>query len=274
MVENSQQSWVPDGLLLDRPNPARLYDYLLGGFHNFAADRALADAMQEAYPYLRIGTVAQRAFLRRAVKFLVDQGIEQFLDIGSGLPTAGNVHQVAQTTNPNVRVVYVDSDPVVLAHSRMLLQDDPNTTLICADLRDTGAILNHPDVVDLLDFARPVAVTFNAVLQYITDDAEAQAAVRGLLEPLVPGSYAAISHVSHEGGLSEGVERGKELFRAAANVTVRSTEQIRQFLHGLEFVEPGLVRGPLWRPEGPDDVLLEHPERFLSFVGVGRKVVG
>jgi O-methyltransferase involved in polyketide biosynthesis len=257
---------------MDKPNPARIYDYLVGGFHNFAADREMAYAIERIYPQVRIGTVAQRAFLRRAVRFLIDQGIDQFLDIGSGLPTAGNVHLAAQAADPDARVVYVDSDPVVLAHSQLLLEEDPHTTLIRADLRDTEAILNHEDVVDLLDFSRPLAVTLNAVLHYISDDAEAQAAVRRLRETLVPGSYVVISHPSLEGGSCQVVERLKELYRATAETTTRSLEQIQQFFAGCELVEPGLVRAPLWRPEGPDDVLLDQPEHYLGFVGVGRKV--
>jgi hypothetical protein len=224
------------------------------------------------YPEVRVGTVAHRAFVRRAIRFLVDRGIDQFLDIGSGLPTAGNVHQAAQAVDPNVRVVYVDNDSVVLAHSRILLEDDANTTLICVDLRDTEAILHHEELVDVLDLSRPLGVTLNAVLHYITDDAEARAAVRGLIEALVPGSYATISHVSLDGASDEALERAVEFYRAAADVKVRTREQIRQFFDGLELVDPGLVRGPLWRPEGPDDVLLDHPDRYLGFVGLGRKV--
>jgi O-methyltransferase involved in polyketide biosynthesis len=272
MTEETERSWIPEGMLLDKPNPARLYDYLLGGFHNFAADRELGDGIEKFYPQVRVSTVAQRAFVRRAIGFLVDQGIDQFLDIGSGLPTAGNVHQIAQAADPNAHVVYVDNDPVVLAHSQILLQDDPNTTLICVDLRDTDAILSHQAVVDLFDFSRPLAVTLNAVLHYITDDAQAQAAVRGLIDPLVPGSYAVISHISYDGAAQEVLEQGREFYRAAADIRVRTREQIRQFFAGLELVEPGLVRAPLWRPEGPDDVLLEHPQHWIGFVGVGRKV--
>jgi O-methyltransferase involved in polyketide biosynthesis len=271
MVEETERSWISDRTLLDKPNPARLYDYLLGGFHNFAADRALADGMEEYYPEVRIGTVAQRACVRRAVRFLIDQGIDQFLDVGSGLPTAGNVHQVAQAGNPDARVVYVDNDPVVLAHSKILLEDDPNTTLICVDLRETDAILSHEEALDLLDFRRPLAITLNAVLHYITDDAQAQAAVRGLIEPLVTGSYVMVSHVSFDGAAAEALERGVEFYKAAASVRVRTLEEIRRFFAGFDLVEPGLVRGPLWRPEDSDDVLLDHPERYLGFVGVGRK---
>jgi O-methyltransferase involved in polyketide biosynthesis len=268
----NDRSWIPEGMLLDKPNPARLYDYLLGGFHNFAADRELAEGMKNFFPEVQVGAVAQRAFARRAVRFLVDQGIDQFLDIGSGLPTAGNVHQIVQAANPNAHVVYVDNDPVVLAHSEILLKDDPNTTLICVDLRDTDGIFSHDDVLDLFDLSRPLAVMLNAVLHYITDDAQAQAAVRGLLEPLTAGSYATISHVSLDGASDKALEPAVKFYRAAAEIRVRTREQIRQFFDGLELVEPGLIRAPLWRPESSDDVLFDHPEHYLGFAGVGRKV--
>jgi hypothetical protein len=232
----------------------------------------MADAVGKVYPHVRIGAVAQRAFLRRAVRYLVDQGVDQFLDIGSGLPTAGNVHHAAQAANPSVRVVYVDNDPVVLAHSQVLLQDDPQTTLICEDLRDTGAILNHEGVVNLLEFGRPVAVMINVVLHYVVDDTEAQDAVRCLKEALVPGSYVAISHPCLDRVSGEIADRVRQLYQATANTKLRSLEQIQQFFSGLELVEPGLVRAPLWRPEAPDDVLLDEPEQYLGFVGVGCKM--
>jgi hypothetical protein len=141
------------------------------------------------------------------------------------------------------------------------------------DLRDTNAIVSHDDVADLIDFSRPLAVTFNAVLHYVTDDAQAQAAVSDLRDALTAGSWVVISHVSLDGASQESLKQGKELHRAAADIRVRSREQILQFFAGLELVEPGLVRGPLWRPESSDDVLLEQPERYLGFVGVARKVV-
>jgi hypothetical protein len=272
MTEGTERGWIPEGLLVDRPNPARIYDYLVGGFHNFAADREMAHTLERVYPQMRIGTVAHRAFVRRAVKFLVDQGIDQFLDLGSGLPTAGNVHHAAQAVDPDAHVVYVDNDPVVLAHSELMLHEDPHTTLICEDLRNTEAILQHEAVVDLLDLGRPLAVMCNAVLHYILDDAVAQASIGDLRDRLVPGSYVVISHACLDGGSRDVVERVKELYRSTADLRVRRLEQVQQFFAGLELVEPGLVRAPEWRPEGPDDVLLDQPQHYLGFVGVGRKV--
>ncbi|MGD2144638.1 MAG: SAM-dependent methyltransferase, partial [Anaerolineae bacterium] len=154
---------------------------------------------------------------------------------------------------------------------RILLEDNERVILIRADLAEPETILNHQDVVRLLDFGRPIALTINAVLHYLVDTEQAQAAVRALVDALEPGSYVAISHMSYEGGSEEMLERADQLFQAAANTTVRSREEIHRFFDGLELVEPGLVRGPLWRPEGPDDVLIDHPNHYLGFVGVGRK---
>ena len=271
MTDRTERSWVPDGLLMDKPHPARMYDYLVGGFHNFAADRQLADAVGEVYPHMRSGTVAQRAFLRRAVSFLVDQGIDQFLDMGSGLPTAGNVHEAAQAANPEARVVYVDNDPVVLAHSELMLSEDPRATLICEDLVNTDAIFNHEEVVALLDLSRPLGVLLNAALHYVLDDEEAQDAVDRFKDRLVPGSYMVLSHPCLDETSKEILDRVLPLYQSTSDTKVRSLDQIRQYFDGLELVEPGLVRAPLWRPEAPDDVLLDEPEQYLGFVGVGRK---
>jgi len=271
MTERTEGTWVPDGLLVDKPHPARIYDYLVGGFHNFTADRQMADAVGAVYPHLRIGTVAQRAFVRRAVRFLVDQGIDQFLDTGSGLPTAGNVHEAAQATNPEARVVYVDNDPVVLAHSELMLHDNPRATLICEDLVNTEAIFNHQEVKELLDLSQPLVVLFNAVLQYILDDEQAQDAVDRFKDRLVPGSYVVLSHPCLDETSREILDRVLSLYQSTSDTKVRSLDQIRRYFEGLELVEPGLVRAPLWRPEAPDDVLLDEPEQYLGFVGVGRK---
>ncbi|MGD2145413.1 MAG: SAM-dependent methyltransferase [Anaerolineae bacterium] len=271
MAERADRTWVPDGLLVDKPHPARIYDYLVGGFHNFAADRQLADAMGELYPHIRSGTVAQRAFLRRAVGFLADQGIDQFLDIGSGLPTAGNVHEAAQAANPEARVVYVDNDPVVLSHSELMLSEDPRATLICEDLVSTEAIFGHDKVKDLLDLSRPLAVLLNAVLHYVLDDEDAEDAVRRIKQRLVSGSYVVLSHPCLDEASREILDRVLPLYQSTSDTKVRSLDQIRRYFDGLELVEPGLVRAPVWRPEAPDDVLADQPEQYLGFVGVGRK---
>ncbi len=269
----SADMWKPEDVPLDKPNAARIYDYLLGGYHNFEVDRMVAEKMIELYPDMRVSAQANRAFLRRAVRFLATEGIEQFLDIGSGIPTAGNVHEVAQQANPAARVVYVDVDPVAVAHSRSMLQDNPNATIIRGDVGQPAQILNHAEVRKLLDFSRPVGVLLVAVLHYITDDEMAYGAVRTLRDALAPGSYVVVSHASFEGAAPEAYEQISRLYaQSTAQNRVRSRAEIERFFDGFELVEPGLVRCPLWRPESPDDVLLDRPEWFMGFCGVGRKL--
>ncbi|MEA3377796.1 MAG: SAM-dependent methyltransferase [Chloroflexota bacterium] len=270
-MKDAGQSWVPDDISLDKPNPARIYDYYLGGHHNFAADREVAERTKQAFPDIRIGAVAHRAFLRRVIRFLATQGLDQYLDIGSGLPTAGNVHELARAVNPDAQVVYVDVDPVVIAHSGAMLRDVPYATIIQADLREPSTILEHEEVRRLLDLDRPLSLTMTAVFHYVTDDQVAYRSARVLTDALAPGSYVVISHTALEEGREELLGRGAEAYRAAANVRPRTWPEIARFFDGLELVEPGLVRGPLWRPEGPDDLLLDQPERYMGVVGVARK---
>ena len=268
----STARWISYDMDLERPNAARIYDYLLGGFHNFGPDRMVAEKFLEIYPDARLGAQASRAFLRRLINFLIVQGMDQFLDLGSGLPALGNVHEVAQRANPAARVVYVDIDPVAVTHARTLLEDNPNATAIRADARWPEEILNHEEVKGLLDFSRPVAVTLLLILQAIPDDEEAYGAVRTLRDALVPGSTLAITHMTRDGappGILEQMER-----LSAATSTPgkqRSRAEILRFFGGFELFEPGLVYLPLWRPEEPDDVFLDEPERSLVFGGVGRK---
>jgi len=264
--------WIPEGIPLDKPNAARIYDYLLGGYHNFEIDRLAAEKVIEIYPDSRLATQACRAFLRRVVNFLAEQGIDQFLDIGSGIPTVGNVHEVAQRANPAARVVYVDIDPVAVAHSKAILKDNPNATAIQADARQPERILGHPEVQQLLDFDRPVAVLLLLLLHAIPDDEEAYSLVRTLRDALVPGSYIAISHGTRDDAPPGVLDQLNKLTKATPTPTKdRSWAEILHFFEGLELVEPGLVRLPLWRPEGPDDIFLDQPERVLVFGGVGHK---
>jgi hypothetical protein len=265
-------TWVPDEIPLDRPNAARIYDYLLGGYHNFEVDRLAAEQLAQVYPDMRLSARVNRAFLRRCVRFLAEQGIDQYLDIGSGIPTVGNVHQVAQEANPAARVVYVDIDPVAVAHSQAMLQGNPNATAIGADARQPDQILDHPEVKRLLDLSRPAAVLLAAVLHLVPDDSQAYHTVSTLRAALASGSYVAISHPSCEDVPSEFMQNINKLTARASTVyQYRGHAQIRRFFDGLELVEPGVVHTPLWRPEGPDDLLIDQPARAFCLVGVGRK---
>lgn len=263
--------WAPNDIPLDKPSAARMYDYYLGGSHNFELDRKMAEEAIALWPDLPLIMRANRAFLRRAVSYLIGQGVEQFLDIGSGIPTVGNVHEVAQRANPSARVVYVDIDPVAVAHSRAILQGVPNVTAIQGDVRQPEEILNQPQVRALLDFDQPVAVMLLALLHFIVDDAEAHSSVRILREAVVPGSYLVISHASYEGMLEKSREHEQLYARTPNPLKTRSRADIARFFEGFELVDPGLVFLALWRPEDPDDPFLGQPERSTGFAGVGRK---
>ena len=256
--------------LSDKPSAARIYDYLLGGFHNFAIDRAIVDSMLQVQPDLRLGAQANRAFLRRAVRFLVGQGVEQFLDLGSGIPTVGNVHQVAQAINPRVRVVYVDIDPIAVRHSLSLLDGNDRASALLADIRQPDAILASPEVAGLLDLRRPLGLLAVSVLHYVSDDGKAYEAMAILRDALAAGSYVCVAHSSSDANVSER-EKLKGLFGKASQAISRPRVQIERFFEGLELVKPGLVYAPLWRPESPEDLLLDEPWRAFTLAGVARK---
>ena len=268
----SRPGWTPDHVSIDTPSVARMYDYYLGGYHNFAADRAAAEAAIAVRPELPLVMQANRAFLRRAVRFMIEQGIEQFLDIGSGIPTVGNVHEVAQQANPAARVVYVDIDPVAVAHSQAILRGNALATVIQADARQPEQIIRHPETQRLLDWNKPVAVLLVALLHFVPDDADAAALVRVFRDASPTGSYLAISHASHAHLPAEVSNQVRRVYNTTTNaITPRTRDLISRCFDGLELVEPGLVFAPLWRPESPDDLFLDTPERSSSYVGVGRK---
>ncbi len=247
---------------------ARVYDYWLGGKDNFAADREAAEKALEVYPDIVWAARANRAFLARAVRYLVETaGIRQFLDVGTGIPTANNTHEVAQAAAPECRVVYVDHDPVVLLHARALLTSSREgvTNYIDADLRDTDTVV--AEAARTLDFTRPVALTLLSTLHLLSDDDDPFGAVRRLVDALAPGSCLAISHGASD--LDRGVIRMTDSINPlmAEKVAVRSREEVARFFEGLDLVEPGLVRLPLWRPASD----LEAAARAALWAGVARK---
>jgi hypothetical protein len=247
---------------------ARVYDYWLGGKDNFTADRIAGDRAIEAYPDIVYSVRANRAFLARVVRYLVrEAGISQFLDIGTGIPTANNTHEVAQAEAPASRIVYVDNDPVVLSHARALLASAESgaTAYVDADLRDTDTIL--AEAAGLLDFSRPVAVMLMAILQHI-DDAEDPYGIVGRLVGAVPsGSYLALSHPAADIEVEAMAEMGKRLNQLMAEkVTFRSQPEVARFFDGLELVEPGMVRVQQWRP----DTEAERTSPAALWGGVGR----
>jgi hypothetical protein len=258
------------------PNPARIYDYLLGGKDNYPADREVAEQVVAIAPVTREVVRDNRAFLRRAVGFLTEEaGIRQFIDLGSGLPTHGNVHEIAQAIAPDARVVYVDNDAMVVTHSRALLAGD-NTIAVQADLREPDAILGHPEVRKLIDFDRPVALLLLAILHFVPDDQDPWAIVARFRDALPPGSYLAISHGTrdiperHDMTPEQMAEMGTRVERLyklpTASVVNRPRAQVERFFDGLDLVDPGLVEIQRWRPDDQSSLL---PGGFYG--GVGRK---
>ena len=233
-------------------NQARIYDYLLGGKDNYAADRAAVDAVLKVWPDGRFTARANRAFLGRVVRYLATEaGIRQFLDIGTGIPTAGNTHQVAQAVAPESRIVYVDYDPIVLAHARALLtgHEAGATEYIDADLRDTGTILGQAS--RLLDFTKPVAVTLLMILHVIPDSDDPYAIVAKVMDALPSGSYLAVSHLGADLLGQEEKQGFDDVVRSQAQQQYigRGREQMARFFEGMDLVEPGLVRVEEWRPD-------------------------
>jgi len=269
-VAQERPDWVPDDVDVDVPSAARVYDYFLGGAHNFAIDRALADEIARMTPNVGETMRAGREFLRRAVRFLIDQGIRQFLDIGSGIPTVGNVHEIAQQIIPAARIAYVDIDPVAVAHSRAMLAGNDYVAVLHADVREPQKILADPALLRLLDLSEPVAILLAGVMHFIHDEDDTPGIVAQLRDAVAPGSYAVISHVTYEDQPPEVLEAQKLSARTATEIVLRSKAEILAQFRGFTLVEPGLVHLPLWRPDSPGDVD-DHPERFGAFGGVGRK---
>jgi hypothetical protein len=258
------------GIDLDRPAAARVYDFYLGGFHNFAVDREMGRQAITMWPELPEIMKANRGFLRRAVRFLAGAGVRQFLDLGSGIPTVGNVHEIAQRAARDSRVVYVDNDPVAVEHSRAILAGDERTAVVHADLRDPEAVLADPVVTGLFDPAEPVAVLMVAVLHFVPDEAVPAELVARFRDGTAAGSYLAISHATAGDQPDRAAEHRGLYQRTATPMTMRTRAQISQLFDGYELAPPGLVYLPEWRPE-PDGPAVERPERFAGLAGVGRK---
>ena len=246
----------PVDLQTDQPHPARVYDYLLGGKDNFAADRAAAEAGLRANPNSRIPPRENRAFLGRAVRYLAGEaGISQFLDIGTGIPTSPNVHEAAQAVEPRARIVYVDNDPIVLTQARALLTTGPQgrTAYIDADLRDIDAILGSPDLQRTLDLSRPVGLLLIAVMHFIPDEDDPWALAARLLAALPSGSYLALSHLTGDFDPAAWAGVVAVYRRSGVTMQVRPKPDIERFFAGLDLIDPGVVSLPQWRPD-PSDV--------------------
>jgi hypothetical protein len=272
-VVPGQQDWVPAGVDISVPSIARVYDFLLGGGHNFAADREMGEQVERAMSGARQGARVNRAFLGRVVRFMMAQGIRQFLDIGSGIPTVSNVHEVAQRVDPRCRVVYVDRDPIAVAHSELMLADNEYAAVVKADIRDPESILTSAPVRDLLDLDQPIGLLMLLMLHWLPDEADPQGLLARYRAALASGSYLAITHgladtnVDDLTDASEVFERDKRVDQ----LTLRSHAQITAMFGDFELVEPGLVGCAMWRPGGPADITDDADMNEVVYAGVGRK---
>lgn len=254
-----------------RPSPARMYDALLGGSHNFEVDRQAAAAAVAMVPDLPKVALSNRAFLRRSVRFLGQAGIRQFVDIGSGIPTAGNVHEVAREADPGCRVQYVDIDSVAVAHAEAILAGDNQTRVIDGDLRSPEVLLSDSRLREFIDLSQPVGVLLIAVLHLLSDAEDPRGAVATIRDAIAPGSYIVISHLSSAHRPDEAAQLGEHATReVGVGICFRSQEEITALFDALTVVPPGVVELPLWRPESAADVH-ETPGRSLGLAGVGRK---
>lgn len=268
-----------------KPSRARIYDAFLGGKDNFEGDRAAAAEVEKVFPTARLAARTNRDFMHRATRFLADQGIRQFLDIGTGIPTEPNLHQVAQAVAPESRVVYVDNDPVVLAHARALLAAGDRTAFIAADATDPQAILRAPQLRETLDLGRPVALSMLALLHFIPDDARPDDILATLLDELAPGSYLVLTHFTADFNAGEPGQRTGDRVTAAytassgLGIQTRTGVQFAEFFTGLDLVEPGLTTPHRWRPDPvPADVPVLHTRSdddldvdVSFYAGVARK---
>lgn len=264
----TRPTWAPQEVDIDRPSAARVYDYYLGGSHNFAVDREMARQAIADWPDLPRVMQANRAFMRRAVRHCIAAGIDQFLDVGSGIPTAGNVHEVAQAEDPAARVVYVDVDPVAVAHARALLTDDPRTGVVHADFLDVNAVLDAPETRTVLDLDRPVALLVVALLHFVGDERRPEEALARYRDALAPGSHLVLSHASAD-DVPRPTDDHVALYRRTATpMSMRSGADVLGFFAGFSLLDPGVVRIPLWRPDG---AVADDAQRFPGYAGVGRR---
>jgi len=262
-------AWVPDGVNVDVPSSARIYDYVLGGGHNFATDREAAERLLKAVPARDMARL-NRAFLRRAVLFMVDSGIRQFLDLGSGIPTVGNVHEVAQGADPSCRVLYVDIEAIAVAHSQLLLAGNDNASVIRADLREPESILDSPEAQQMLDLDQPLGLLVVGVMQFVPDSDDPWGVMARYRDRLAPGSYLAMSHFTPD-GMPEAMARAVEVFKTTQEPAYpRAHSEVTRFFDGFELVDPGLVYTVQWRPESPSEVG-DEPHRSNLYAAVGRR---
>jgi hypothetical protein len=259
-------SWIPADVDVTKPNAARVYDYFLGGANNFDVDRVFARKLTEILPDAPFLAIENRSFLRRAVKFLADRGIRQFVDLGSGIPTVGNTHEIVHAVDPAAKVLYVDFEAVAVAHSEMILAGVPNATIVRADFRWPDTVLKHPTTLEMIDFSQPVAILMFSSVHFVSDEDHPWDLVRAFRDATVPGSYLAFSHATDD-GRPEVADAVAEYKNAANSAYVRTKDEVARFFEGYELVEPGIVYTAEWRAE----LDVHDPWRAGAYAGVGVK---
>jgi hypothetical protein len=259
--------WVPVDMDVAVPSAARVYDYLLGGAHNFDADRLVGERVLQVQPNGRQIARSNRAFMSRSVRFMISQGITQFLDLGSGIPTVGNVHEIAQHANPNCRIVYVDYDPVAVAHSQLMLEDNPRAVVVDADLTKPRTVLDNPTVREFIDFNKPVGLLMVAVFHFVSDDKNPREILAEYRTAIPSGSFVALSHLTADQMKDEMAAVVDAMRNSRDPMYFRSYEEVAAMFEGLELVEPGIVSAPEWRRDYDKDLSQKG-----VYVGVGRRV--
>ncbi|OLF19376.1 SAM-dependent methyltransferase [Actinophytocola xanthii] len=272
----AQTNWVPTSVDLEKPSAARLYDYLLGGNHNFAVDREFAAHLMKVEPNARKVAVNNRAFMRRVVLYLMERGIRQFLDLGSGIPTVGNVHEIAQEVDPETRVVYVDMEHVAVAHSRLLLNGNDRAAMVHADVTMPGIVLGDEQTRRLLDFDRPIGLLAVTIGHYILDDQDPYGVFAAYRAALAPGSYLALSHFTDDFAIYDGKRLLGEINQSQNTLCTRTREEVLRLFGDFELVPPGLVTTSQWHPDGgaagePGGRIAEED---ALYAGVARKTGG
>ncbi|MEU0793575.1 SAM-dependent methyltransferase [Amycolatopsis sp. NPDC005961] len=264
----SEDEHAKRGIDLERPNAARVYDYMIGGELNYAVDRMFADQIQHVLPNARHMALTNRAWLRRAARFAAEQGVRQFLDIGSGMPTVGHVHEVVQAIDPTSRVVYVDNEPIAVAHSEIVLEGNDNAAMVQADAEYPDEVLEHPTTEAMLDFSEPVMVIMAAFVHFIPDERDPAGLIATYRDVLAPGSYLALSSGTWE-GQGEESKRSVALYeKSGTPLTLRSPDELRALVKGFEILPPGVVFTPEWRPDAP---LEDPPEQSGGLALVARR---
>lgn len=271
VTRTPDRDWVPLGVDISVPSAARTYDYMLGGNHNFAVDREAADQAEKFMPYARGVARLNRAFLARVIRFMVSQGIRQFLDIGSGVPTVGNVHEIAQRAAPDCRVVYVDHDPIAVAHSELILGGNDRATVLNADAREPDLILDDPRLRRLLNLDEPIGMLFLCMLHWLPDESDPAGLMRRYIDAMAAGSYLAITHITED--YQPYQVRGALKFanKGSDSVTARPYDEVLALFGDLELVEPGLVGCGTWRPGGPGDIAEDPILNQVLYAGVAHK---